>query len=70
MLEAGEIRSEMKTRRESLNEWVEHEYYLCRSVVVDIILEPVGRVRRVDEPVDVDTVVVWHERRVVENCGQ
>lgn len=39
-------------------------------LVFVVVLEPVGRVGRVDEPVDVDTIVIGHERCVVKNSGQ
>lgn len=46
-------------------------FYLCGPVfVVFIVLQPMGRVGRIDEPVDVYSVVVGHERRVVEDRRQ
>ena len=35
-----------------------------------VVIKPVTGFWWVDEPVDVDAVVVGHQRRVVENCGQ
>ena len=42
--------------------------YLVVNVVV--VLEPVRRVGRIDEPVDINTIVVGHEWRVIQDGGQ